>query len=248
MIKIIGDNIIYFDTIDSTNAYLKKYWKKLPSETIVWASKQTGGYGRMKRKWISQRGGLWFSVLFKPKNRPMNPWHYVRLYTMSIKYVLSKYRLETVIKWPNDLLVNNKKICGILGEGIYVGNNISAIIVGIGLNVNNIIPDDLKNIATSYVEEKNKELNLKKLLKQINSTAYYKYYLKYFKKDKISIFTKLWIKNLNIRHGDFIKIISQSIEKRGKIVSIHGDYLEIDFDGKIEKIYAGEVSVRKERI
>jgi len=203
----------------------------------------------MKRNWISPRGGLWFSVLFKPKNRPMNPWHYVRLYTMAIKDVLKKYKLESVIKWPNDLLVNEKKICGILGEGIYTGKTVAAIIVGVGLNVNNKIPDELKNIATSYVEEKHKELNLKKILKQINTTAFYKYYIKYFKNNTISIFTKEWIKNLNIRNGDFIKIISQNEEKHGKIISIHGDYIEVEFEnGIIENVYAGEVSLRKERV
>ncbi|KAF2956784.1 biotin--acetyl-CoA-carboxylase ligase [Marinitoga sp. 38H-ov] len=244
---MIGDKIIYFDTIDSTNKFLKENWKELPSESVVWASKQIGGYGRMKREWVSPRGGLWFSVLFKPKNRPMNPWHYVRLYTMAVKDVLKKYKLDTIIKWPNDLLVNNKKICGILGEGIYTGKTFAAIIVGVGLNVNNRIPEELKNIATSYIEEKNKELNLERLLKQINSTAYYNYYIKYFKNNTISIFTKKWISNLNIRNGDFIKIISQNDEKRGKIVSIHGDYLEIMFEnGIIENVYAGEVSLRKE--
>ncbi|WP_129408453.1 biotin--[acetyl-CoA-carboxylase] ligase [Marinitoga lauensis] len=246
---MIGDKLIYFDTINSTNLFLKEHWKELPSETVIWASKQTGGYGRMKRNWISQRGGLWFSVLFKPKNRPMNPWHYVRLYTMAVKYVLAKYKLETVIKWPNDLLVNEKKICGILGEGVYTGKTVAAIIVGVGLNVNNKIPDELSDIATSYIEEKNKKLNLKKLLKQINSTAYYKYYIKYFKNDTISVFTKQWINNLNIRNGDFIKIISQNGEKHGKIVSIHGDYLEVLLEnGLIENIYAGEVSLRKESV
>ncbi|GAB6189211.1 biotin--[acetyl-CoA-carboxylase] ligase [Marinitoga arctica] len=203
----------------------------------------------MKREWVSPRGGLWFSVLFKPKNRPMNPWHYVRLYTMAIRDILEKYKLKSIIKWPNDLLVNERKICGILGEGIYTGKTVAAIIVGVGLNVNNKIPDELKNIATSYVEEMNKELNLKKLLKQINTTAFYKYYIKYFKNNTISIFTKEWIKNLNIRNGDFIKIIYQNEEKHGKIVSIHGDYIEVKFEnGIIENVYAGDVSLRKESV
>ncbi|WP_459995660.1 biotin--[acetyl-CoA-carboxylase] ligase [Marinitoga arctica] len=240
---------MHFDTIDSTNIFLKEHWKELPSETVVWAEKQIGGYGRMKREWVSPRGGLWFSVLFKPKNRPMNPWHYVRLYTMAIRDILEKYKLKSIIKWPNDLLVNERKICGILGEGIYTGKTVAAIIVGVGLNVNNKIPDELKNIATSYVEEMNKELNLKKLLKQINTTAFYKYYIKYFKNNTISIFTKEWIKNLNIRNGDFIKIIYQNEEKHGKIVSIHGDYIEVKFEnGIIENVYAGDVSLRKESV
>ncbi|NUU97633.1 biotin--acetyl-CoA-carboxylase ligase [Marinitoga sp. 1138] len=247
---MIGDKIIHFDTINSTNIFLKEHWKDLPSETVVWADKQTGGYGRMKRQWIADRGGLWFSVLFKPTNiRPYNPWHYVRLYSLAIHDILKdKYKLETVIKWPNDLLVNEKKICGILGEAVFTGVIPSAIIVGVGLNVNNKIPEELKDIATSYIEEKNKKLHLEKLLKQINSHAYYKYYLKYFKRDKISAFTKQWIKKLNIRNGDFIKIIFQNEEKRGKIISIHGDYLEVEFESGIEKVYAGEVSLRKERV
>ncbi len=87
---MIGDNLILLDKVDSTNNYIKKHWHELPSETVVWALEQTEGYGRNNKRWYSPLGGLWFSVLFKPRKRPLIPYFYLRMYSLVIYNVLKK--------------------------------------------------------------------------------------------------------------------------------------------------------------
>ena len=100
---MIGDRTIELYSIDSTNAYLKRNYKNFPSETVVIAKKQTEGYGRRGNNWVSNYGGLWYSVLFKPLKRPMNPWHYVRIFSLAIYDTLEKYNIKAnkIITVPN---------------------------------------------------------------------------------------------------------------------------------------------------
>ncbi|RAO98878.1 biotin--acetyl-CoA-carboxylase ligase [Petrotoga sp. 9PW.55.5.1] len=243
---MIGDNLIVLDKVDSTNIYIKNHWIELPSETVVWALEQTQGYGRKKDRWYSPLGGLWFSVLFKPRKRPLIPYYYVRMYSLVIYDILkNKYNLNPIIKWPNDILVDEKKICGILGESIYKGTYPACVVVGIGLNVNNELPNELKDYSTSLKNLLGKELSLRKLLTQINHIAYHSYYLKYFKAKSISAVTKIWLKRLNIKNGDPVKIKDQNTEIiSGRIKEIHSDYLEIlDDSGKSKKYYSGDISL-----
>ncbi|BBE31273.1 biotin--[acetyl-CoA-carboxylase] ligase [Tepiditoga spiralis] len=243
---MIGDRTVFFQKINSTNTYLKENYQKFPSESVVWAEEQTSSYGRRGNSWTSSKGGLWFSTIFKPKKRPMNPWHYVRLYSLTIYDIITKYNVNCKIKWPNDILIDNKKVCGILSEAIYKGKNIEAIIVGVGLNVNNKIDGDLKNIGISLSEITSREFNLKKLLSEINHKAYYTYYLKYLKDKSVSVITKKWISALNIKINDEVKI--KKVDGNiiyGKIKRINPDYIEITDENFEDKImYAGEISVR----
>ncbi|MDN5342312.1 MAG: BirA family transcriptional regulator [Oceanotoga sp.] len=244
---MIGENYIHFYDIDSTNNYLKNNWRDLPSETVVRASVQNSGYGRKGNHWSSELGGLWYSVLFKPKSRPLNPWHYVRVFSLAIYDTLAKYSINAKIKWPNDLLVNDKKICGIVGESIITGKVPNAIIVGIGINVNNDIPYHLKNYAVNLKSLIDKEVSVEKIMNEINHKAYNSYYLRYLKEKSVSVITKKWLKVLNIKINDEVTLINFNEKKENVFIEkITPDYLEvIDIDGNIKKIYAGEISVRK---
>lgn len=243
---MIGDKKIEFYSIDSTNAYLKRNYKKFPSETVVIAKKQTEGYGRKGNYWYSEKGGLWYSVLFKPLKRPMNPWHYVRIFSLSIFDILNKYNIKAKIKWPNDILVDNKKICGIASEGIIKGKKPEAIIVGIGMNVNNEIPYELRNIAISLKDLIGREAKLEKLLYEINHRVYNSYYIKYLKDKSVSIITKKWLERLNIKKGDLVDIkFSDSIET-ATIIEITPDYVLVkDKNSNEKKLYAGDISLKK---
>jgi BirA family biotin operon repressor/biotin-[acetyl-CoA-carboxylase] ligase len=246
---VIGDRTIFFDTLGSTNKYLLENWQILPSETVVWAKQQQNAYGRKKSFWSSNSGGLWFSVLFKPKKRPVNPWHYVRLYSLTVYDILKEYDIKAQIKWPNDVLVEDKKICGILSEAVYAGKNPEAIIVGVGINVNNSIPEELSGKATSLIEFTSKQANLSKLLSRINHIAYYRYYLKYLKDKSVSVITKKWINALNIKVGDSVEIIPvEGSPFYAEISSINPDYLEIlDENYNVKNFFAGEISVRTKK-
>jgi biotin-[acetyl-CoA-carboxylase] ligase BirA-like protein len=158
----ISFNIINFDSIDSTSTYLKQSYDKLDDLTLVFASFQTSGHGRMKRDWVSPKGdSLLFSILFKNENVIKN---FPSLSLMSACYVrkfLLKYIDNVSIKWPNDVYVNGKKICGILLESVSLGDSIDAVILGIGININiKSFNDELKNKATSLYLETNKTFNI----------------------------------------------------------------------------------------
>ncbi|MDK2812236.1 MAG: BirA family transcriptional regulator [Petrotoga sp.] len=243
---MIGDNLILLDKIDSTNNYIKNHWRELPSETVVWALEQTEGYGRNNKRWYSPLGGLWFSVLFKPRKRPLIPYFYLRMYSLVIYNVLKKkYKLDPIIKWPNDILLNSKKVCGILGESVYEDGTPSCVIVGVGINVNNELPEKVSNNSIALKDVIGKEIPLRKLLNELNHVAYHRYYLKYFKPKAISSITKMWLNHLNVKVGDKVQV---SVENNGNIYGtvneIQSDYLEIiDNNGEIRKINSGELIV-----
>jgi BirA family biotin operon repressor/biotin-[acetyl-CoA-carboxylase] ligase len=147
------------------------------------------------------------------------------------------------------VLVEDKKICGILSEAVYAGKNPEAIIVGVGINVNNSIPEELSGKATSLIEFTSKQANLSKLLSRINHIAYYRYYLKYLKDKSVSVITKKWINALNIKVGDSVEIIPvEGSPFYAEISSINPDYLEIlDENYNVKNFFAGEISVRTKK-
>ena len=152
---------IHFDEIDSTNNYLKNSYQLLDNFTFVFADYQNKGKGRNDRVWESNKGSnLMFSVLIKdPKLIEIS---LLSLYSaVEISKLLESYGINNVsIKWPNDVLVNDKKICGILLEGQLP----HYVVIGIGLNVNQKeFPNNLRRPATSIFNELNKDINLEEL-------------------------------------------------------------------------------------
>ena len=153
---------IHFDKIDSTNNYLKNSYQLLDNFTFVSADYQSKGKGRNDRVWESLKGSnLMFSILIKdPKLIEISS--LLSLYSaVEISKLLESYGINNVsIKWPNDVLVNDQKICGILLEGQLP----HYVVIGIGLNVNQKqFPDNLRRPATSMSSELNKDINLESL-------------------------------------------------------------------------------------
>ena len=128
---------IDFDTIDSTNTYLKDHYGELQDMTFVSALLQTGGRGRNNRKWFSDKGdSLMFSLLLKEQEILKEYKALSVLSAYSVVKVLKKLGIsDLMIKWPNDVYAQNKKICGILLEGVS-REKLECLIVGTGLNVN----------------------------------------------------------------------------------------------------------------
>ena len=115
----------------------------LPHGTVVYADCQTAGRGRYNRQWVSQTGGLYFSVLLQP---PYNPFlaNLTQLMALSICRALETYKLAPAIKWPNDVQVNGQKISGILSEAVFDKNTFEAVVLGVGINVSQ---DDLTHVG-----------------------------------------------------------------------------------------------------
>ncbi|MBP7791820.1 MAG: biotin--[acetyl-CoA-carboxylase] ligase [Candidatus Goldbacteria bacterium] len=152
----ILNKIIFFKEIESTNKFLKE--NDFASGTIVVAEKQKKGYGKLGAQWISPRGGLWFSFVINKKIK--NPVKCLMAVAVAINETLKKYQINSVIKKPNDVFIDGKKVCGILIENdFYYGK----IIIGIGINVNNNPPQKTNFPAVSLKQVLKKEIDLNKV-------------------------------------------------------------------------------------
>lgn len=173
--------IIYFEELASTNDYIKKHYEQFDEGTVIVTNHQTKGYGRMGRGWFSEAGqNLTFSLLLYPRFDKTKLSELTPLTCVSVFEVIKKIVPKTIIKWPNDLLVEKKKLSGILTEAIYCGNDLRAVIIGIGINVRSkSFPSELKDKTTSLALETNIEFNLEQLLSQLleNFQSWYERYL-----------------------------------------------------------------------
>jgi len=159
----------HFKTIDSTSSYLKRNYRKLSNMTFVQADYQEQGHGRFARSWVSEKGAnLMFSVLIKDEAL-MKKYASISLASaVSVLHVLQNLGLKNVsVKWPNDVYVNDKKICGILLESVAIDSKLQCLIVGIGLNLNAKFDSELENKATSYFLETKKKIAVNKVKKQV---------------------------------------------------------------------------------
>ena len=153
-------SILTFDTLDSTNSYLKRNGKYLDHFTVVQANHQEKGKGRLGRSWQDQGNSLLFSILLKEKIEPERVPLLSLLAGASVVLTLEHYGLTPLVKWPNDTLVSEKKISGILTEAVSEGEDIFYI-VGIGINLfapEGGFPEEIRNTAGfvchAYDEEK----------------------------------------------------------------------------------------------
>lgn len=231
---------IHFESIDSTNTYLKQNYQSLDNMTFVSADYQTQGRGRLNRNWKSENGSnLLFSLLIK-ENELIEKFKSISVISaFSLIQVLEKYNINNLsIKWPNDVYINDSKVCGILLEAVTV-EKIECLVIGIGLNVNQkAFEGEYVHSPTSIALELNKEIDIVKL--------------------KNEIFTQLE-QNINslklkdvfydsIVNYDYLKnkevyAIIQNEKKLIKVIGINDDYsLKIKYDNKIEDIESGEIS------
>jgi BirA family transcriptional regulator, biotin operon repressor / biotin---[acetyl-CoA-carboxylase] ligase len=186
--KHFASSIHHLPSVSSTNDYAKTLAKKgEPEGSLIIADKQTGGRGRKQRKWISPEKGLWFSLILRPKITPND----AMLTTMCAACAVTKgiseqTPLKPSIKWPNDILINNKKVCGILTELSAEIDEITYLIIGIGINVNNEIPSELKEKSTTLKQESNKPIDSVLLLSSILS-SFEHFYQKLTNKDILTI-------------------------------------------------------------
>ena len=156
-----------YKKVKSTNDIALRLIKKNYSEpTLIISEKQTNGRGRAGKKWISKRGNIFLSLFFKFNQRKINFKQFAILNAFLIKKVISKtISTNVTIKWPNDLLFNKKKFCGILQEVIKF-DNFDYLIVGIGLNTN-IDPQNKGFKSTSLKNILKKKINNQKVLNNI---------------------------------------------------------------------------------
>ena len=227
-------NIIHLDVVDSTNNYLKENYKNLTEYTIVYADSQISGKGRMGRKWSSSSKNLEFSILLKPKFENISLLSL--LFGLAVSNTIDKY-IKSEIKWPNDIMVEDKKICGMLAESI-VSDKIEAYIMGVGININeDKFEGELNYKATSLKLLLNKDFDIKQILDEfiINFDILYQKYLN----NDYSFLKEVRRKNYLLNKEGYIQ------GKKVKVIDIddEGNLVAIDTLNKELHLYSGEFTL-----
>ncbi len=246
--EYIGRQVFYYDSISSTNIKAKEIALEESEGTVVVSEEQTGGIGRLGRTWVSpKQKGIWMSIILKPEVEPMKVSTIALVGAAAVNKALGDMGIRSGIKWPNDIVIDGKKVCGILTEMSCELNMVNYVVMGIGINVNldkAHIPEDLQHKATSLKILENKQFNRKELLASILN-HFEKLYNDY--KDDGNISKVLQICRANsILLGEEVRIIRGKDIRTGKALDLNDEgQLIVQFEnGTVENIFSGEVSVR----
>lgn len=234
MIEKVGNyTVLRFESLPSTNDYAKN----LTENSFVLAKSQTGGRGTKGRSFSSTEGGIYLTKLSFERTPAKDAFLIMARAAVSVCKTLERFGVKPLIKWANDVYVNDKKICGILIENRLNGKEVTSSIVGVGVNVNNLLPDELKPIAISLREALEKEVDFqaveRTLLEELTKPHTIEEYIK-----RVGYLNR---RVLLIEGERQTRVIPLYVEEDGSLV--------VDEDGKIRKVAAAEVSlsVREEK-
>lgn len=245
--KYIGRNFIHFDEVDSTNVQCRRACSNNPIEgMVVAAEEQTSGRGRLGRSWISPKGtGIWMSIVLKPNISPMVAPRATLIGAAAVYTALKEMGISVGIKWPNDIVINGKKICGILTEMNAEIERVNYVIMGIGINVNmESFPDELKEKATSLKNELGNEVDRKKLVANILNN-FEVFYEEFKNTGDISRVIEI-CKEGSLLINKEVRVINGNNEVICTVIDIddEGELIVKHKDGTIKRVISGEVSVR----
>ncbi|UCH43450.1 MAG: biotin--[acetyl-CoA-carboxylase] ligase [Dehalococcoidales bacterium] len=242
--QFVGQRIVYHPVLTSTMDVARQEARQGAAEgTVVLADRQTAGRGRMERVWLTPGGNIALSLILYP---PLSYLPYlIMLASLAVVHgIETTTGLKPQIKWPNDVLINGKKVCGILIESDVQGGSVSYSIIGIGLNVN-LDPADfpeISPIATSLSHELGEDISRLKVLRCL-LTELEGLYLRL--SDAGSVFRE-WHDNLETL-GREIEVQSGDTFYRGlaESVEVDGSLLLRGADGSLSRIVAGDVTLRR---
>ena len=246
--KLIGQKAYYFDSIDSTqNQALKIANEPENNGAVIIAAAQTGGKGRTGRKWISPKGGIWFSIILHPKFDIS----ITTLFPIASSLALSKaientFEITPELKWPNDLTIKSKKIAGILVDAAFESNKIESLVLGVGINFNvdiKAIKKTLKDTPNFYgvssLSEQNKKVKPIQLVQNFFVELEKIYELLNKKQTKKIILE--WTKRSSTL-GKNVEINTTDGKIKGKATKIDEDgALIISNKNKTRKVIAGDI-------
>ncbi len=240
---VIGKKVLRYGAVVSTNMLAKKMAQdKVEEGTVILGESQTVGRGRKNREWYSPPGGLWFSIILYPELDPKNS----MLATMcaSVAVVEGIKRVTDIsadVKWPNDVLIDGKKVAGILTEIHAVPGELKYVVVGIGINVNNDIPTELRETAVSMKDEMCAEIHRDELLDEILESMDDKYAL--LKKGCWDDIRELWLASCNIMGGK-VRVHEHDSTRSGLVKGIDDlGHLILDIDGETVTVASGDIEL-----
>lgn len=243
-----GRKTIYLETVDSTNNYARKLAEDGASHgTLVVADFQSGGKGRRGRTWVMPPGAaIAMSIVIRPQIRPER----VSMLTLvtglaAAGAVREVTGLEAEIKWPNDLVIGGKKLSGTLTELSTDLDGVNYVVIGTGINANVAgFPDEIKDIATSLQLELGKPVDRAAVICACME-KFEAYYDRFMEKTDMSLLMEDY-QTLLANMDREVRVLEPGNEYSGiaRGIDRYGQLLVERADGRVEKVYAGEVSVR----
>lgn len=244
----VAKEVLYFDTIDSTNNKAQELAEKgYPSGTLVVADKQESGKGRRGRSWVSPSGtGIFMTLMIKPDINPNNASMLTLVAALAVaKAITSVTGEEALIKWPNDIVVNSKKVCGILTEMNAQFDYINHIVVGIGINVHNeSFPEEISQMASSLmIEAGGKRFHRAQIIAETMS-YFEQYYDTFLKTQDLSALVREY-DELLVNMNKAVRVLDPKEPFDGKAMGItpKGELIVDTWESR-KLVSSGEVSVR----
>ena len=247
----LGRNIFFSREVGSTNEWAKELARLGACEgTVVLAETQTAGHGRLGREWLSPVGGLWFSVILRPQLTPAESARLVFAAGLAVAEALrEQYGLRVETKWPNDVLVDGRKTCGVLTEMNSVGEKVNFVVVGVGVNVNfdvgKVFPKELQETATSLKKECGEQVSLDELLRVL---------LVKLEKTYESFTTRGFLPVL-VEWRKYARFLGSQVEVSNDDGRLRGVALDVDEEGAlllkqenglVKRAFFGEMSTEKQ--
>lgn len=218
--------ITIFDTLPSTNDYCET--REFGEDTAIIAREQTGGKGTKGRSFSSPRGGVYISLVRYYPCKAENSFSLMIASCMAVVKTLELYGVSAGVKWPNDVFLNGKKICGILIKNSFEGENVKKSITGIGVNVNNDIPKDLADIAINLKSVVG-EVDIDEFYKRLIENLYADYSVDEYRSRNIVLGKEITV----IKNGESRKAVAEDVAADGSLVLKGG-----------ERLFYGEVTIR----
>lgn len=244
----VAKEVLYFDTIDSTNIKAQELAEKgYQSGTLVVADKQESGKGRRGRSWVSPSGtGIFMTLMIKPDINPNNASMLTLVAALAVaKAITSVTGEEALIKWPNDIVVNSKKVCGILTEMNAQFDYINHIVVGIGINVHNeSFPEEISQMASSLmIEAGGKRFHRAQIIAETMS-YFEQYYDTFLKTQDLSALVREY-DELLVNRNKSVRVLDPKEPFDGKAMGItpKGELIVDTWESR-KLVSSGEVSVR----
>jgi BirA family biotin operon repressor/biotin-[acetyl-CoA-carboxylase] ligase len=241
--RFMGQKVIYYPTVDSTMEEARKeaQWGT-PSGTLIIAGEQTSGKGRLQRTWISPGGNLALSIVLRP-NLASLP-YMIMLASLSVVHSVETVTgIRPEIKWPNDILIKGKKVCGILIQNDIHKASLKSTIIGIGINANIRVQSfpEIGPFATSLLEEHGKTVSLTELARQLLIEMERLYRLL----SRSELIFEQWKARL-VTLGQYVSITQEdrAIYGYAESVARDGSLMLRLKDGQLVKIVAGDVNTR----
>ena len=242
-----GCEIYYFDSIDSTNTKAKELAEEgHPSGTLVVADRQTAGKGRRGRSWESPTGiGIFMTLMLKPEINPNNASMLTLVAAMATTRAIRRVTgVPAMIKWPNDIVMNGKKVCGILTEMSAQFDYINHIVIGIGINVHNEdFPEEIAKTASSLYLESGQHIHRASLIETFLE-EFEDVYAEYLKTEDMEGLQKEYDAML-VNRGRQVRVLDPKEPFEGKAMGItkKGELIVDTWESR-KLVSSGEVSVR----